>query len=510
MLTQAMDSFIVASREHKENVKAQYIDKKGLSGAKNYFRASELGSKDRKILYSFFAHNLPRKSKTPKNLRQLANGDGVHERYQTAWEEMGVLISMEERLSSWNDEYLGAKDEKGDRIFPWEWAGHYDGLLDLNILRAHALGLAKVESVFNEETSKYDIQVEIDEAYANSIGLFEADGSLAPDYAPPTLLADIKTMNPWGFKRIKEQGDVSEIGGYIDQISFYMYMMNTPYGSIFIEAKDSNDVVEVQIIWKDMHEGVEYTFDENIHGAQTDEQLRITIDSGRFFGDATREGCVPRLNRLWQVKQELQKADEAGDRDKVIKIFLQHVPRCSDKPDKFPCSWGHKTGKIDGCEFFEHCWSDTHKGMAVRPVEDCPPEALWEFEDENDQPVRIDSRKVPEGVSYEGFIALVEKDAIDYTKFLVDSVEPSDMMAEVDLQKAADSSMHGTKMLFTETGELNLGTPEQATETEEYEVDDSKAIKCVNCHKEVTYKKLAPGMKKKCTFCKHTNQVVRL
>lgn len=502
MLVQAMDRFQLAKRVHKENVKGQYTDK---GAVKDYFRASELGSSDRKIIYGFFAHQLPKQSKGAQNLRQLENGDYVHDRYQSAWQDMGVLISMEDRLSSKDDEYLAQ--------FPWTWAGHYDGELDLNIVRAHALDLVKINSVKNEETDGWEIEVELDEAYANSIGLFDANGDISEDYEPIRMIADIKTMNPWGFKRIKEQGDVSDIQGYIDQISFYMYMKNTPYGSIYIEAKDNNDVCEVQIVWKDMHEGAEYKFDKDIHGEQSSEQVRVVIDSGRFFGDATREGVVPRVTRIHNVKEELREASEAGDLERVKEIFANSIPRCADKPNSFPCSWGHKNGKPTYCEFYDHCWNEKHQGRAVTTYVACPPEAIWTFSDDQDQEIKIDSRKVPEGVTEEGFLALVEAGVLDYTKFLVDGEETSEVFDNepVDVEDPAETAMSGSTELFDASGVLNIGAPEAPKEAEEYLNEaNQKAIKCVNCGKEVTYQKLGNGGTKKCTFCNHTNRVIKL
>lgn len=498
MLVEAMNSFQVAKRAHGENVKAQYTDKTGKTGAKNYFRASEMGMSDRKIIYSFFAHNLPKREKSAQNLRQLENGDFVHDRYQSAWEQMGVLISMEDRLSSKNDEYLAQ--------FPWEWAGHYDGLLDVNIMRAHAIGKANLHSVFNEETEKWELEVELDEAYANSIGIFDENGDIAEDYEPLTMVADIKTMNPWGFKAIKEKGDVSNIAGYLDQISFYMYMLNTPYGSIFIESKDNNDVVEVQVLWKDMHEGVEYTWDKDIHGEQDSSKVRVVIDTARFFGSDNFEGVVQRVSRLWDIKEKLEKADAEGDQETLLSLFPE---RCADKPDSFPCSWGHKTGKPTYCEFYEHCYSNIHGGKAVKTVEAIPEEAKWVFEDDNGEVV-IDNRKVPEGIDYNGFITLVEMGALDYTKFLAeDFVNP----VEADTSEEAFSNSLNDDNLFSNSGELNLGVSkaqDAPTEATEYETEEGKkAIDCINCGKQVTYQKLGNGGTKKCPHCKHTNRVTR-
>lgn len=515
MLSSAMDSFQVAKREHKENVKAQYTDMTGSNnGAKKFFRASELGSDDRKIVYSFFGHHLPKVGKAAKNLRQLENGDFVHERFQRAWEEMGVLVSMERRLSSKNDEYL--------KEFPWEWAGHYDGELDLNIIRAHATGKAKVESVRNEDTGEWEIVVDLDPEYGQQIGLFSIEGGVVTPldtYQPRTMVADIKTMNPYGFKDIKNKRDVSKITGYVDQISFYMYMLGTPYGSIYIESKDNNDTVEVQILWTDFYDGVELDWETELHGEMAPDVVRIKIDSGRFYGDDTREGVVPRISRLWNVVEELQKADAEGDLAAIARL----VPdRCSDKPDGFPCSWGHRDNQPQYCEYYDHCWNPQTNGLAVRPAAAwvaCPEALIWSFEDDNAGQVsliRIDSRKVPKGVDQDGFLQLVDIGALDYTKFLVDEapeagadLSPS-AQATLTASEAEKTAMNGAKDMFTATGELILGAPTPAAEAEERIVDGQKAITCTNCKKEVTYQKLGPGLTKKCTFCGHVNKVIKL
>lgn len=501
MLITAMDEFTVLRRKHIENEKAQYTDILNENkGAKTYFRASELGLGDRKIIYSFFAHQLPTRPKSPQNLRQLENGDKVHERYQTAWTQMGAVIGMEERLSSKDDEYLGQ--------FDWNWTGHYDALLDVNIIRAFALGKATLHSYYNEETDEWDLEVEIDESYANAIGLFDDEGNIAEDYEPLPMVADIKTMNPWGFKRIKENGDVSDIQGYIDQISFYMYMLNTPYGSIFIEAKDNQDVVEVQVLWKDLHEDIEYTWDPDIHGEQTDNIVRVVIDSERFFGSESYEGVVPRINRLWGIVQELKKAEAEGDEERIKALI---PARCSDKPDAFPCSWGHRTGKPTYCEFYEHCWSNIHQGLAIRTYEPLPAEARWEFNDDEGNLIIIDNRKVPQGVDYNGFINLVEMGVLDYTKFLADLPTQAQKTSEEAFEDAINEDN-----LFESNGELKLdigmGVTQKEAPTEAIEYineDGTRAIDCLNCGKQVTYNKLGNGMVKKCPHCKHTNKVTR-
>lgn len=498
MLVNAMDNFQVAKRQHNENSKGQHVEKGGTRKAKNFFRASELGSADRKIIYGFFAHQLPQKPLNAKSLRIFENGDYVHDRYQTAWDQMGALISMEERLSSKDDEYLAQ--------FEWEWAGHYDGLLDINILRAHALGLVEVSSVYNEDTEEWELDVQLDEAYANSIGIFDVDGNIAEDYHPPLLLADIKTMNPWGFKAIKEKGDVSNIAGYLDQISFYMYMHNTPYGSIFIESKDNNDVVEVQVLWKDMHEDVEYMWDVDIHGEQGNDKVRVVIDSDRFFGSEAVEGCVPRLERLWGIAKALKEADEKGDQQAMLKLFPE---RCSDKPDSFPCSWGHRTGTPTYCEFYEHCYNTSHQGRATRTVEALPEDAKWVFEDESGEVV-VDNRKVPTGIDYDGFIQLVEMGALDYKMFLADVQQTPSEAFEERYAEIEENSLNADN-LFDTKGELFLGAPldsGQPTLAQEYmSENEERCIDCLNCGKQVEYKRLGNGGTKKCTHCNHTNRV---
>jgi hypothetical protein len=502
LLINAMHAFQVAKREHSENVKAQYTDKKGGDGAVTWFRASGLGEDDRKAIYRFFAHQLPTQSKSAQNLRQLENGDKVHERYQDAWEDMGILISMEDRLSSKNDEYL--------KQFEWELAGHYDGLLDVNVIRAHALGLTKLNSVFNEETESWELEVELDEAYANSIGIYEEG------YEPPVMVADIKTINPWGFKAIKEKGDISNVQSYIDQIMFYMYMLNTPYGSLYFEAKDNNDDCEVQVLWRDLHDSEEepflYEWDDTIHGEQENGKVRVVVTSERFYGSDTQEGVVGRNERLWNIRKQLIEADAAGDMETIRNIM---PVRCAETPDKFPCSWGHKTGKPSYCEFYDHCWSKQHGGNAVRPYEAVPAEAIWEFEEEDGTIIKVDNRKVPEGIDEDTFASLIGMGALKLELFLIDSTEgnlETDGFEESDYEESPEGFNEDN--LFGTDGSLVVSTPaargEMPSEALEYTTEDGKkAIDCLNCGRQIQYQKLANGGTKKCPHCKHTQQVVR-
>lgn len=510
MLFQAMNQFQVAKREYSEASKAQYTDK---GDVKNYFRASELGNGDRKLLYSFFKHQIPTTPKSPKNLRQLENGDFVHQRYQKAWEDMGILVSMEERLSSKDDEYLSQ--------FPWEWAGHYDGELDLNVIKAHALGLCTIGYSKNEDTDQWEMEVDVDDEYANSIGLFQED------YVPLSMIADIKTMNPWGFDRLAK-GNVSEISGYIDQISFYMYMKNTPYGSIFVENKATNDTIEIQIVWTDMHDGVTYTFDPELHGEAVEGVVRITINNDRFFGSETEQGLVPRVSHLWEVKELLEKADAEGDLAKLAEVM---PPRCSEEPGKFPCSWSNGKEK---CEYFDHCWNPLTNGCAVRKFEACPEECKRDIVDSvSGEYWTIDTRKLPAGATPEALQALYNMGAIkveNLQNFLVDA-EPAPIKDVIDEAENADT-------ILGANGELHLGAPvhvpakaedaepsegdnaeggdaepvgTKGTEALEYKnKNGKKAIKCLNCGRENTYEKLANGGTKKCQFCNHVNKVVRM
>jgi len=541
MLMQAVNKFIMASREYSEQSKAQYTDK---GNVKNYFRASELGGGDRKILYGFFKHQIPVIPRTTKNLRQLANGDSMHARYQKWWEDMGVLISMEERLSSKDDDYL--------KQFEWEWAGHYDGLLDVNILRAHAQDLCTIGYSKNEDTDQWEIEVDIDDTYAKSIGLYTAEGEYNEAYEALPMVADLKTMNPWGFKRVAN-GDVSELRGYIDQITFYMYMLNTPYGSIYIEDKGSNDLVEVQILWHDMHEGADYQFTPEIHGEPADGVLRVVVDSERFYGSDQVLGVVARVNQLWETKKLLEAA-QATNAD-MADIM---PPRCSESPDAFPCSWGKGAEK---CEFFNHCWNQYTNGLSIVAYEACPEELQWEIIAEGEANYKVDSRKVPAGVTLEALQALVDMQAVDISQFLVDT--------EADVAPEVEEEDLNADHLFDSGGELNLGpatvefigqalnvpitpaaaTPAAATPTKtvgspaakspsvgkpvlqggpapankvdtaatalpnvavEYiNADNKKAIKCLKCSEELTYMKLGNGCTKKCEKCGNVNKVLR-
>jgi DNA-directed RNA polymerase subunit RPC12/RpoP len=507
MLLAAVDKFIVATRDFNEAKKAQYTDMTGEDGAKTYFRASELGYSDRKIIYGFFKHQLPTVSRSAKSIRQLTNGDSVHDRYQKLWNDMGALISMEQRVSSKEDEYL--------KQFPWEWAGHYDAELDINILRAYVLGKCTVNIVKHEGSEEPEVEVDVDDAYAKEYKLFDED------YEPLTLIADIKTMNPWGFKRLA-QGNLGEIQGYIDQISYYMYMKNTPYGSIFVEDKGSNDVVEVQVLWKDLHEDVTYEFDPMVHGEQGPGIFRVTIDNERFFGSEKVLGLVPRINKLNDIKEAIKKADTEGNMAVISELM---PPRCSEDPSKFPCSWGDGKEK---CEYFEHCWNQHHHGLAVRPYEVCPKECIWEHEVIHPvtgeiKTIKLDSRKVPVGITQDMLNALYKMGAVDMTKFVIDE-EPEDIPA-----KEAEESALNADSVLTTSGELKLtvdkapaassednsnkeNTPQNtgASEAIEYKTEDGqRAIHCANCKKEITFQKLGAGNTKKCPFCNHTNRVIK-
>jgi hypothetical protein len=499
MLLRAMDNFILNTRAYGEAKKAQYTDK---GDVKNYFRASELGSSDRKIIYGFFKHQLPTIARSAKSCRQLTNGDKVHERYQTWWEDMGALISMEERLSSKDDDYL--------KEYEWEWAGHYDGLLDMNVLRAHALGKCKINYAKNEATDAWEMEVEVDDDYANEVGLFD------DNYVPVTMVADIKTMNPWGFKRIKEKEDISEQQGYIDQISFYMYMLNTPYASIFVEDKGSNDVVEIQIVWRDMHDGVEYVFTPELHGEKEVGIVRLVIDNDRFFGTETSQGLVPRIQYLWETRKAIAEADSANDMATLGAIM---PPRCSEDPSKFPCSWG---GGAEKCEFFDHCWNQTTGGNAVKPYEACPADCIWEMVYVNSDTcepstVEIDSRKVPSGVTREALQALMAIGAVSIANLLVVNDAPKPIM------EAEESAVNADDILGADGSlNLNMTVPSSAVGTvgthvpskldaQEYKNNEGKkAIVCSNCGKELTYDRLANGGTKKCNFCSHVNKVIKL
>jgi len=484
-----MNSFEVASREYKEVKQAQYTDMTGADKAKTYFRASELGSGDRKIIYSFFKHQLPTVPKTAKNLRQLNNGTKVHERYQSAWEDMGVLISMEERLTS-------KDDEGGLAVYPWEWAGHYDGLLDMNVLRAHALGKTTINTVKND-ADEWEMEVIIDDNFAEAIGIFKEDAEGNSTYEPITMVADIKTMNPFGFASLKK-GNLSQITGYIDQLSFYMYMLNTPYGSIFVEDKGSNDLCEIQVVWTDLHEGQEYVFDPELHGEIEEGSgiHRVIINNDRFFGSDKEIGLVPRIDRLWNVKETLMKI-EAGELDNPMADIMP--ARCSQDPSNFPCSWGKGAEK---CEFFDHCWNDAHHGCATKTEEGCPEELVWQVGIFGST-TQIDSRKVPAGVTREAFLALVTMGVLDPTKF---AIKDPGAAPEAEVEDAEVKADH----MFGSGVELKLDAPTEASETVEYiTADNKKAIQCTKCHKEITYAKLGAGNTKKCPFCNHISKVNR-
>lgn len=484
MLSKAMDAFQIQKAEHTENVKAQYTDRK----VKDYFRASELGAGDRKLFYTFFAHQLNKRQKSAKNLRQLANGDGVHERYQSAWRDMGALISMEERLSSKTDPVLGK--------YTWEWTGHYDGLLDANILRGYRTGAITSSSipVRDEDTGEvtyWQMEPQIDEAYAEEIGIFK------PNYQELKLVVDIKTMNPWGFKAIKDRGDLSNITGYLDQISFYMYMLGTPYGVILIENKEDNDVCEVQVVWTNFKEN-NYGFSDKVFAPEERGIVRTTVDTARF------EKIILRINDIWHQVESVKYAHILGHIETVAEYI---PPRCSEDPKNFPCSWGHKKGEPQYCEFYQHCWNPRTQGLSVFS-EEVPEDAIWEFDAEDDNSnitkVQIDSRKVAGfAQTPEAFLEWLGKNGIeDLTKFMV--TPPEEI---ITLEDIAEENRE--EDIFDANGNLIMEA-KQPSEVQEHTAEDgSKAVKCPKCTTETKYKRLASNGIKKCSVCNHSMKVLR-
>lgn len=510
MLVHAVNKYQVAKRNFKEEEKNQYLDKTGNTGAKEFFRASEFGNGDRKLVYSFFKHQLPSITRTPKSLRTLENGDYVHMRWQTAWDEMGIMLEPKLGDNGKYDEVrLASKDDDYLKQYPWELFGHYDALLDMNIVKAHAEGLCTVSSALNEETNKYEMEVELEDSYAKEIGLLNADGTLSEAYAPKKAVADIKSMNQWGFKRLKEKADISAIQGYIDQISLYMFMLNVPYGILFIEDKGGQDLVEIQVVWKDLHADVEYGFD--VFGSQDNTQVRLTIDNARFFGvheedengDSVvlTDGLLDRVDRLWGTVKALRALEVAGA---DLNDYAGVMPmRCSDNPAKFPCSWADGAEK---CEFYEHCWNRNHQGVLTKTAEECPAEMRWELElPEHSGNVVLDARKLPAGMTQELLFQLVNVTEIDLTPFLLGDVPIAEKPLAEAVKTANTADMDD---MLSPTGELIL-TVDTPAEAKEYEDTGSKCIDCLNCGKQVKYTRLAPGGIKKCPHCGNVNKVTR-
>lgn len=349
MLAKAMDAFILQKHEYGAQIKNQHVQRVGKR--KDYFRASELGlliEGKRKLLYKFFEHQITSASKSPLNLWQLENGDFVHERYQRAWRMMGIVVqrngkdSMEMEVNSRNDEILGK--------YEWYLPGHYDGELDMNLVKAYATGKAWLKGVV--QAGKLVFLPQLDFEYGKSIGYFTEDGQVNPDYKPLSMVADIKSMNPFSFKNLKN-GDTTPIEGYLYQLSAYMYLLNTPYGCIYVENKGNNSVLEVQIVWKDF-KGGQYDFSEDLHGEEDERIMRVYIDHAFF------QNLVDELNEFWELKKELEEAQNKGD----IQFIIENMPeRCSDDPNRFPCQWS--TGK---CEFYDHCWNHLHQGFALKDL----------------------------------------------------------------------------------------------------------------------------------------------
>lgn len=289
MLIEAINNYLMDQAKSKNNY------------TKKYFRASELGSGDRKIVYSFF-NSVPKKELTPDQIRVFENGHSVHERYQKLWEQMGCLLSMEKSVSSKNHPIL--------KQYEWELRGHYDAILDAKILQKYA----------------------------------KRKSTMSTDSVP--IVVDIKTMSNWGFQKLLEN-NLAYCQSYIDQLSIYMYLTGIPYGILFVENKEKNKIIELQVVWTDLN-GKQYTFDSSIHGEITSGILRLNINTERF-----KERVINRLNQIWGIIQQLQETND---------VSLIPEP-CSPRPDRFPCSWDQGQSK---CPYFDHCWNSSHRGKSLK------------------------------------------------------------------------------------------------------------------------------------------------
>lgn len=329
MLIKATNNYYLLRQKHYEALKKDKI-------SKNYFRASELGSADRKLVYSFF-DNVPKRELTPDQIRVFENGDYVHERYQRKWRDMGCLLSLEKPISS--------KDFLPLKQYEWELRGRYDAILDANILRGYADGKVTLKRREVEDTEDTDIH--FDSEYLKEIGYDR------PSYKPIPILVDIKTMSNWGFKQLQEN-NLTYCHSYIDQLSVYMYLTGIPYSVLFVEHKEKNKLIEIQIVWTDLNNG-KYTFEQHIHGEQTEGVLRTTIDTERF-----EERILNRLNRIWNIVKKLREAEKQGDVETIQSLIPEH---CSNHLDRFPCAWDQGNVK---CPYFDHCWNTPHRGKSLK------------------------------------------------------------------------------------------------------------------------------------------------
>lgn len=456
MLLNAMDAYIL-----RKPKKLQYANK---GDTKTYFRASELGMDDRKIFLSFFKHQIPTKKLTPKALRVYEIGDMVHEGYQNDWEQMGCLLSKEVQVSSKDDPHLSKYD--------WELCGHYDGLLDANILYGIVTGKMDVPLKINDD----EVFTRIDPEYKREIGF----GS--PDYKPLPLVVDVKTMNPWVFDQIRKYSNFNYIDGYVLQIMFYMYMVNTPYGAIFCENKENQDRLEVQVLWEDF-KGSKYDYHPRVFSEEGKNVKRLTVQTERF------NRLLERLSRLWGLVTEVQHLTALGDHKTIEKLVPE---KCSLIPSSFPCSWGHKNGKPNYCEFYDHCWNIRHHGNTVIGGE-CPQDKVWTFELFDGGMIRIDSRKTPYFTDTpQKFLEWVNENDIDLSTY-----EIKDQSKESAPQPAPEPD------ILDKDGNLitNIDTNNEIKEATEYiTIDGLKAIKCPYCSFETVYRRLVNGHKN-CNLC---------
>lgn len=488
---QAIDQLLLNNRAKRD---AEKLEQYG-GVVKTAFYASELGTGERKLVYSWFSDRIGQLTpKTPQNMRVFDNGDYVHLRYRDYMEQLGALLSEEQPIRANQFEIEGHEGEIPPDANPWRISARYDQIVDLNVLRAYVDGEETWINFLNENYLPNTIKTTVKNETTGAIIEETQKLQWVPKegYAPDQAILDIKSQNEWGFNRVVKD-DYSDIQGYFDQLTYYEHQKGINKGALVIEDK----------------------------GKQRLKIVPVDYDPGRVLGDDTQEGLAKRLERVWEhVKNETVPEERCAGANR----------------NKFPCMWS--TGQ---CDFYAHCWNEEHNGAIIpgaEPDVELPSvEELITYLTDKEygvSAIRLYLKDFPGGqevVVLQGNMPqpMIENMLDYYADFVTDLDYLDDQGERIQTEDEADAEEEVTTAqeeaavtqettedapqeavnpdLYGSDGTLNFDVVEKQA-TERVREDGDKEINCVACDFKIVYKKCYGGVKP-CPSCGHKNSVVR-
>lgn len=286
-------------------------------GARDHFYFSESGGCPRKIAYSFYG--LTEEPKDARSVRIFHNGEYVQLRYEQYLRMLGVFVSREISLNTYEIDN-----------FPARASGRMDIIIDAKRLQAiyqhYFMGLPE-EQIPDPLVECEIIELEPGFEYYRPTHYPTLEELYAWEDAEPGRLGivEMKSASKYSFESTVKGGTAkSENAG---QLGWYQFLTGITHGWVAYENKNDQEF-------------------EAFYQAR-DERLIVGTDAQPGTGFA---------NQFADIQAHI----DAGT-----------VPaRCSSDPKKFPCSW--KGGQ---CNFFNHCWNAEHNGEFIPGVTDAQQES---------------------------------------------------------------------------------------------------------------------------------------